>query len=182
MEIKSSISRERLEETARILNERLSGLTLKQIRNSIEKRMNDLSFGDEELICQFTESVDKIFSIEDNHIHFKGTQNILLQPEFSNQKEISSILELIDNKRILIRIINNLTKDEEKISITIGKENKEELINNCSLITATYKIGDVTGTLGVIGPTRMKYDKVTSLVDYVSNEISNLFSEQNSIL
>lgn len=182
MEIKYSIAIQKVEETARILNERLSGLTLRQIRNSFKKRMSDLNYGDESLIAQFSDSVDKIFSIDDEHVHLKGTQNICLQPEFANQERITNILELIDNQKILIRIFNSTTKEDEKISITIGQENKEELINNCSLITAVYKIGEVSGTLGVLGPTRMKYEKVTSLVDYIAKEISNLFVQQHPYL
>ncbi len=182
MEIKYSIPGDKLEETARILNERLSGLTLKQIRNTFKNRMSDINYGDENIISQFSESVDKIFSIDDEHIHLKGTQNIFLQPEFADKERITRILELIDNQKILIRILNDTTKDNEKISITIGQENKEELINNCSLITAIYKIGDVTGILGVLGPTRMKYEKVTSFVDYIAREISNLFFQQNPTL
>ena len=95
---------------------------------------------------------------------------------------MTKILELIDNKNILIRLINGITHEDEKITITIGQENKEELVNNCSLITTTYKIGSVTGTVGIIGPTRMKYEMVTSLVDYLAKEMNNLFIEQNSIL
>lgn len=182
MEIKSSIQKDKLEDTARILNERLSGLTLRQIRDSFTKRMAEVSSGDEELLLQFSESVDRIFSIENDHILFRGTQNILSQPEFSTQKRIGKILQLLDDQRILIRVINNSTKEDEKISITIGQENEEELINNCSLITTCYKIGDVTGTLGILGPTRMKYEKVTSMVDYIAKEISNLFMQQNTIL
>lgn len=182
MEIKYSIPAEKLEETARILNERLSGLTLRKIRNTFKNRMSDINYGDENLISQFSESVDKIFSIDDEHVHLRGTQNIFLQPEFAHRERITSLLELIDNQKILIRVFNDTTKDDEKISITIGQENKEELISNCSLITAVYKIGDVTGILGVLGPTRMKYEKVTSLVDYIAREISNHFFQQNPIL
>lgn len=182
MEIKYSIRRNKLEETTRILNERLSGLTLRQIRDTFKTRMSDINYGDENLIFQMSKAVDKIFSLEDEHIHLRGTQNILSQPEFANQEKIAKILELIDNQKILIHIFNDSTKDDEKISITIGQENKEELINNCSLITAVYKIGDIAGTLGVLGPTRMKYEKVTSLVDYIAKEISNYFIQQNPLL
>jgi len=175
MEIKHNITSSKLEETARILNERLSGLTLRQIRDTFKSRMSDIDYGDDNLISQFSDSVSKIFSMDDEHVHLKGTQNIVSQPEFADPERISKILELIDNQKILIRIFNDSTKDVEKISITIGQENREELITNCSLITANYKIGDITGTLGILGPTRMKYEKVTSLVDYIAKEISNIF-------
>jgi len=176
LEINSKIPRNKLEQTSQVLNERLSGLSLRQIRDSIKNRMKDVSYGDEELIFQLTESADKIFSIQNDHLHFKGAQNILSQPEFSDQERIKKILELIDNQKVLIHIINNTTSTDEKISITIGNENKEQIVNKCSLVTASYKIGGVTSTLGIIGPTRMKYEKVTSLVDYLSKTLGRLFS------
>ncbi len=182
MEIKYNIRNDKLEETARILNERLAGLTLKQIRDTFERRMSNISYGDESLISQFSNSVDKIFSIDDEHLHLKGTQNICSQPEFADQERITRILELIDNQKILIRILNDSITNDENISIAIGQENKDELITNCSLITAVYKIGEITGTIGIIGPTRMKYEKVISLVDYISNQISNLFIKQKPVL
>ena len=182
MEIKYKISNDKLEETARILNERLSGLTLRQIRNTFDKRMYNISYGDENLISQFSNSVDKIFLLDDEHVHLKGAQNIFLQPEFANQDKISKILELVDNQKILIGILNDSTMNDENISIAIGQENKDDLIANCSLITAVYKIGDISGSIGVLGPTRMKYEKVISLVDHIANEISSFFVQQNPVL
>jgi len=177
LEMKSSIPVNKLEGTARILNERLSGLTVRQIRDTFEQRMADVSQGgEEELINQLSESVAKLFSDETENIHVTGTQNILSYPEFVNQDKISKLLELFDNQKILIGILNESTKEDEKISITIGQENKDELVCHCSLITAVYRIGDVTGTLGIIGPTRMKYEKVTGLVDYITQKITDLFS------
>ncbi|MDZ7331845.1 MAG: heat-inducible transcriptional repressor HrcA [candidate division KSB1 bacterium] len=182
MEIKYNISQNKLEETARILNERLSGLTLKQIRETFNTRLSDVTLGDENLISQFSASADKIFMTEDGHLLVKGTQNIFSQPEFANQERMTKLLELIENQKILIRVLSDSTANEDKISIAIGQENKEELLNNCSLITAAYRIGDITGTIGILGPTRMKYEKVISLVDFIAKEISNFFVEHKPTL
>lgn len=176
LEVKSSIPANQLESTARILNERLSGLSLRQIRDTFEQRMADVSNVNDELINQLSESVEKIFSVENENLHVKGTHNILSYPEFTNQDKISKLLELFDDQKILIRILNESTKEDDKISITIGQENTDELVCDCSLITAVYRIGDVTGTLGIIGPTRMKYEKVTGLVDYITQKVTDLFS------
>jgi len=176
LEVKSSIPANQLESTARILNERLSGLSLRQIRDTFEQRMADVSNVNDELINQLSESVEKIFSVEHENLHVKGTHNILSYPEFTNQDKISKLLELFDDQKILIRILNESTKEDDKISITIGQENTDELVCDCSLITAVYRIGDVTGTLGIIGPTRMKYEKVTGLVDYITQKVTDLFS------
>lgn len=182
MEIKYNISQNKLEETARILNERLSGLTLKQIRETFNTRLSDVTLGDENLISQFSASADKIFMTEEGHLLVKGTQNIFSQPEFASQERMTKLLELIENQKILIRVLSDTATNEDKISIAIGQENKEELLNNCSLITAAYRIGDITGTIGILGPTRMKYEKVISLVDFIAKEISNFFIEHKPTL
>ena len=176
MGIRFKIQNYKIEETENILNERLSGLTLREIRDSIKKRMNDIGYGDSNLINQFTEKADEIFIIDNDNVHFKGASNILAQPEFTNTERLAKILQLIDNQNVLVHIIKNSTKKDEGISITIGREHKQELVNNCSLISTTYKIGDITGTLAVIGPTRMRYEKITAVVDYIGKGISNLFS------
>jgi len=176
MEFKYSISSNRMIETERILNERLCGLTLRQIRNSIKKRMFDVTSGDKNIIEKVTRSANRIFIIEGDNVHFKGTSNIIIQPEFSDSEHLIKILELIDNQKILVHLIKNSTKEEEKISITIGTEHKETLVENCSLISTNYKIGDINGTLGIIGPTRMKYEKLSVLVDYIAKGLNNLFS------
>ena len=176
MEVHSRLSDNKLEETERILNERLSGLSLKTIRNTIKNRIRDISYGDRELIHQLTNKADTLFTVDSNHVRFKGTSQILSQPEFMDKERLEKILKLIDNQDILVHIVKDSAKTDEKISITIGQEHKEELVKNCSLISAPYKIGDIQGTIAVLGPTRMRYEKVTALVDYVSKSISQMFA------
>ena len=176
LEVKTDIKIEKLEETARILNENLYGLTLKEIRDTINSRLKDVSLGDKDLIQQFIDSADQLFILENDNIHFTGAQKIINQPEFAEKDNMQNILELIDNKNELVHILNEYASDEYVI-ITIGKENKKELMKNCSLIVTNYKIGSTSGSLGVIGPTRMNYPKMISLVDFIAEEISNLFKK-----
>jgi len=176
MEVQSSIPKNRLEETAQVLNERLEGLTIQQIHDSIGKRLRDVSIGDEDLIQQFINSADKLFVFENEHIHLGGAKNIIEQPEFSNKEQLQRILELIDNQKVLIHMLNEYGADE-KITILIGNETQKELMKNCSLITAKYKIGSISGTLGLIGPIRMHYPKLITLVDYIAKEINVLYKK-----
>ena len=176
IELNYRISENKIVETERILNERLSGLTLRKIRNSIKKRMHDISYGDKNIIEKVTNSANKIFIVDGDNVHFKGASNIIIQPEFSDSEHLIKILELIDNQKTLIHLFKSSTKEDEKICITIGKEHKETLFENLSLISTNYKIGDITGSLGIIGPTRMKYEKMSVLVDYMAKGLNNLFS------
>jgi heat-inducible transcriptional repressor len=70
-----------------------------------------------------------------------------------------------------------LVNRDSGVIITIGDENTEEFMRECSLITATYRInGKLVGKLGVIGPTRMKYDKITSVIEYMTDNLSTGFA------
>ncbi|MBC7185817.1 MAG: hypothetical protein H5U38_02165, partial [Calditrichaeota bacterium] len=106
--------------------------------------------------------------------------NILSQPEFISHEQMSKILQLLDQKHVLVQVLNEQGK-KEGVSIIIGEENREELMRSCSLITATYNLGDVTGTLGVLGPTRMQYAKVIALVDYMAQVLRELIRERQVI-
>ncbi|NOZ60110.1 MAG: heat-inducible transcription repressor HrcA [Calditrichaeota bacterium] len=176
MEIKFSIPDNKIRETERILNERLSGLALKTIRKTIKKRVRNVNYGDPALIHQVADLADSLFTVDSNQVHFKGALKILSQPEFSEKEHLAKILQLIDNRDILVHIVKNSSRKGDRISITIGQEHRDELVKNCSLISAPYKIGDITGTIAVIGPTRIQYEKMAALVDYIAKGINQLFS------
>lgn len=179
MEIKSGVSRDQLNETSRIINERLSGLSLKEIKETIDKRMSGISYSEEGLIRFVVESSNKLFNFEENKdLHLCGTQNIMANPEFSDQEHIAKMLELIESKQIILHLFDK--NEEDKISISIGEENKEDLFKNCSIITTSYHIGNITGSLGVVGPTRMQYAKIVSLVDYMGKALTQMLSAQMS--
>ncbi|MDW7680656.1 MAG: heat-inducible transcriptional repressor HrcA [bacterium] len=176
MELKFQIPAYKIQETERILNERLSGLTLKEIKDSIKVRMSNVNYGEPKLINQFTEKADEIFTFDNDSLHFKGTSKILKQPEFANQERLIKILQLIDNQDILVHIIKSSTKKDDRFSITIGREHSEEMLKNCSLVSTAFQIGEISGTIAVIGPTRMKYEKIVGVLDYVAKAINKLFS------
>jgi heat-inducible transcriptional repressor len=82
-----------------------------------------------------------------------------------------SIIELIENRDVVVHMIEKRS-DREGISITIGEENPNEAAKTLSVVTSDYQVGSVHGTLGVIGPTRMDYSKLITLVDYTARAVS----------
>ncbi len=190
MELDREISRETLNETARIINERLCGLTLKQIKNTIDKRLRDINIKDSRFIDLVVKSSQNLFTFSTHSdVHIGGTGNIMSQPEFADQTMLKNIMELLDDKQMLIQVFNQdpqspVESDDRvlphRIKITIGKENKEELVRYCSLITATYHLGNVSGTIGLLGPTRMAYSKLVAIVDYMAEVLSSLFNKGNA--
>ncbi len=176
MEMKSEIAREKMEGVARLLNERLSGLTLKEIRDTFTERIRDYQHEESGLIRLFIDSVDKLFDENKKEkIHIGGTTNIITQPEFDNAKNFKSIIELMDNEDIIIHVLETGEAKSGGATVTIGEETKIEHLKDFSVVTKTYSAGDVKGAIGVLGPKRMDYKKMIPLVDFVATTISNLF-------
>ncbi|MFQ5769500.1 MAG: HrcA family transcriptional regulator, partial [bacterium] len=150
----------------------LTGLTLEEIKNTIDERLSGVAAnGNNSLIQIIVQSSNKLFSFEDQkNLHLGGTHNIVSNPEFSDRQFTLKILQLIESKKSILHHFNELT--DENITISIGEENKEDLFRNCSIISARYHIGNVSGTLGVVGPTRIQYAKIISLVDYMGKVLT----------
>jgi heat-inducible transcriptional repressor len=178
MEVASEIRREKLEELTRFLNERLAGLTLLQIRETFADRMKDVTNEETGLIRLFIDSVDKLFlGPRSEKLHVGGTDKFIEQPEFMNPKDFRGIVELISDEELIIHVFQKQEEDSTEPQVTVGQENAEERLKNYSVIRATYTVGDVAGSVGVIGPTRMQYSRMIPLVDYVAKTISEMFTQ-----
>ncbi len=177
MEVSTEFPREKLDDLARMLNERLCGLTLGEIRDSFAERMKDVTHEETGLVRLFIESVDKLFSgSKVEKIHIGGAEDVVLQPEFGNPKDLRSVVELINNEEIIIHVLEKNEDLPTRVRVTIGKENEDGKLEPYSIITSAYTIGEITGSIGVIGPKRMPYAKMIPLVNYVAQTISDLFS------
>jgi heat-inducible transcriptional repressor len=179
LEVSSETPREKLDEIARYLNERLGGLTLDQIRESFPDRVREAQDEQTGLIRLFIESVDRLFPAgRPDRLHIAGAETILDQPEFINPRDLRSIIELINNEEIIIHVLEKTEARPHEITVRIGNENEDEKLRAYSVITSSYSLGDVSGTIGVIGPTRMRYSRMIPLVDYVARTISDMFSQK----
>jgi heat-inducible transcriptional repressor len=177
LEAESNVKTEALDKTANILNERLCGLTLGEIKNSMEQRLKDDSTADPKLIKLFLDSSENLLNFpETEQLHLGGTTNIVDQPEFKDRKKLKSLIELIEEKRLLAELVS-AKGIRDGITITIGKEIERGEMQYCSLVTSSYRAGKVSGTIGIIGPTRMRYAKLISLVDYTAKLLSEILSK-----
>ncbi len=182
LEMQSEVNNSVLESIETKLNEKLSGLTFKQIRNTFSERFKDIDQEEKPIIRLFLDSANKVFSdtIKDEKIVLTGAKNILHQPEFENPENFESVIELIENKDIVIHILEQHSEDtKDSIVVKIGKENLHEKFYEYSLITKDYNLGEVKGILGIIGPKRMEYSKIISIVGYISETLSNFLTGQN---
>lgn len=179
LELSTEIDAERIEPVQNLLNERLSGLKLNEIRTTFSERFHDLLDDDTSIIRLFYDSVDKIFKDvqRKDNLFISGAKNIVRQPEFEDPERFQSIVELIEDKDIIIHILEKSGEIiPEQVFISIGSENEDKKLNDYSFITKEYTFGDTTGTLGIIGPKRMEYSRIIAIVDYMSKMLSEMLT------
>lgn len=111
-----------------------------------------------------------------SHLYLEGVSFILEQPEFQDAQKVKLIFRAFDDKVELLKIMEE-DLETEGVNVHIGRENRYEDLYDCSLVTSTYKMSNkLKGTLGIIGPKRMGYSKVISVVNYVANLVTRLLS------
>jgi heat-inducible transcriptional repressor len=177
LEAESNLETLALEKTQSILNERLCGLSLREIMDSMEERLKESSGADAKLIKLFLDSKETLLTFQETEqLHLSGTTNIVNQPEFKDKDTLSSFITLVEEKKILAELIS-AKGIKEGITITIGKELERGEVQSLSLVTSRYQAREVSGTIGIIGPTRMRYGKLVSLVDYTAKLLSKILSE-----
>ena len=160
-----------------LLNERLCGLTLKEIRDTFVDRLREVPPDRSGLIRLFIESVDHLYAEEKNEkLHISGTQNIIEQPEFINPQNFRSVIEMIENEEIIVHLLEKREDAGHVPTLTIGSENEEAAARDYSVLTATYDVEGVSGRVGIIGPRRMNYAKLIPLVDYVAKTIARIMA------
>ena len=180
MEIPMEISQANLQTVSQFLNEKLGGLTLQTIRDTFAERVKDFQNDKSGLIDAFIRSSNRIFddTREREKLHIGGTQSLLEQPEYDEPDNVRTIIELINDESILINVLEAPESgvDESGVAIAIGEEHGNTKLKNYSIILKAYKIGDVRGTIGILGPKRMNYSKMIPLVNYVAHEVSSSLS------
>ncbi len=182
LEINAEIAEVQILAVQTLLNERLSGLALNEIRTTFKERLKEYSDDLHPIMMVFLDSVEKIF--KDNNVTdtaiISGTTNLVRQPEFENPERFQSVIELIEEKDIIIHVFDKTAdRSANGVSVSIGTENKFPELDDFSLISKEYQIGDVTGTLGVIGPKRMEYSKIVAIINYVGELMTATFTKHS---
>jgi heat-inducible transcriptional repressor len=176
VDARGQIADEAIAEVSRVLNERLSGLTLREVRNSLSQRLRDTAVGATELINVFVEEGEHIFdeAFDSANDVMLGAASVLAeQPEFASADSMRRLVALTETRHYLAEVLRKRS-ESSGVSITIGNEHDDPALENFTLVTAQYHVGALNGVIGVIGPTRMPYDKVISLVTHTSQLVTDL--------
>lgn len=169
-------SSRKLAESVKVLNESLAGLSLGEIRRTIRQRLQTNARGDRALMRKITEEANDLFRMPSpDDLRIGGTTHISLQPEFSDRRKLADFLDLVEERERMVCLLDE-TLTHKGVNITIGNENPAKEMTECSLVTTTYTVGNVLGVIGVVGPTRMPYDRLAPLVSYAAALMSKTLS------
>ncbi len=177
IDLPQSLSPAELHQVVNYLNQKLYGLPIDQVTTSLINELKRDLFRRLEILEQAFLLLEESLKEEEHvRVYLNGTTNILNQPEFKNVEKIRRLFALFEQEEALFQILEDST-DSEEVVVRIGSENTHEDIQECTLITACYKINRKTlGTVGVLGPTRMDYDRVIPLVRCLVDHLNRILS------
>ncbi len=176
LDIAQELTQDDLDLLSRALNSKLVGCEAKDLSLSLIREIFNELYKYQSLLELLFERIERNLSSEDEkNIYMGGILNILNQPEFKNMESVKLFMNLMEDESQLQRLIQTADMGKNDLAVKIGTEIKHDQINNCSLIVATYSIADKPlGSIGVLGPTRMEYSKVISIVDYLAKALTEL--------
>lgn len=179
--VEGDFSQDELNKTARYVIDNFRGLSLLTIRADILRRMSeekalyDRLLQNAILLCNqgITDEVQ-------GEVYVDGTSTILSKPDFTDTERLRALFRMYEEKGKLVKILNECLAESANtgIGIRIGSENNTPSLRNCTIITSPYIYdGNVIGGVGVVGPTRMEYARMITVVNYIARLFERVFSE-----
>jgi heat-inducible transcriptional repressor len=168
-----------LTEAANILNQHYAGLTFEEIRLRIREELKRLTEDMTRLMTAALDAGSQAASESADEVVISGESNLLDSQDLSsNMANLRKLFDLFDHRTGLLQLLD-LSSRAHGVQIFIGGESGVEPLDECSVVTAPYKVdGQVVGTVGVIGPTRMSYDRVIPIVDITARLLSTMLTQR----
>lgn len=162
-----------------LLNTTLNGLSIEDINLGMIAKMKEQAGIHSDIVNDVIDAVaDAISAEEDLEIYTSGTNNIFKYPELSDNAKASEIISAFEEKKQLTEIVQETLSKEgtQGIQVYIGEETPMQSMKDCSIVTATYELEEgMQGTIGIIGPKRMDYDKVLSTLKSLKNQLDSIY-------
>ena len=178
VEVPTELAADVVQQVTVVLNERLAGLTLKEIRATLADRLRDAGSsepGSSELLNIFIQEAEGLFDVPvgpTSTVLLGSTQPLAGQPEFATREQLQGLLDVTERRDLLRDAI--AARGGEGLTITIGQEHADARLASFTLVTSAYRFGPLSGVIGVMGPTRMPYDKIAALVNHTSRLVGEL--------
>jgi len=175
IQLPQGLSMDQLQQVTNILNAKLAGVPLFHLKAKLYAEVGQEL---ERYVGHFEgllNVIDDALKQGDEHrVFMSGATNMLIQPEFKDVDKVKTILDMLEETPTVMKLFS---ASPQGIQVRIGSENDHIAITDCSLITATYALdGNVLGTIGILGPTRMEYEKVIRYLDLISKDVGTAMS------
>ncbi len=162
---------------SRMLTRRFSDCRLDRLGEMISQEMDGELYERRVFLNSMIETIEHKIEPEDQNVQLSGANNMLHYPEYSDVNKAKMFLAAVEGRTTLYELLKRASRLE--FSVTIGGENEDEMLKDCSIVTATYKVGDEPmGSFGIIGPTRMHYGKVISVLEYMRKCVSEMLTSE----
>ena len=183
IETAEELSEENILKLNILLNTNLNGLAIEEINLAMITALKDQAGIHSELIGEVIDAVAAaIKTDEELKIYTSGTQNIFKYPELSDNSRASGIISSLEEKTGLREIVSetlSAESNETGIQVYIGGENQVEGMEDCSVVTATYELEEgMKGTIGIIGPKRMDYDRAINTVRSMLKQLDSVYHKK----
>ena len=183
LDVKEELTDETMLKLNILLNTHLNGLSVDEINLGVIANLKKQAGIHSEIISEVLDAVgEAIKADEDLEIYTSGTNNIFKYPELTDNEMASHIINAFEEKQALNQLVTETLADEDNtgIQVYIGDENPIQNMKDCSVVTATYELGEgMKGTIGIIGPKRMDYDKVVGTLNTLRDQLDDLYSKKN---
>ena len=180
--LEEPLSNENLLKLNMLLNTTLNGMSIEEISLGLIARLKEQAGIHSEVIGDVLDAVaDAIQIDEDMHIYTSGATNIFKYPELSDKQSAQEIISAFEEKQQLTELVTQTLSREEStgIQVYIGDEAPVQNMKDCSVVTATYELGDgMKGTIGIIGPKRMDYEHVLKSMKRLQSELDQMFHKK----
>lgn len=183
VDVPRNISREELLNLNILLNSALNGLTIEEINLDVISRLKEQAGVHSSLVDTVLTEVARAIRAdeEDLQIYTSGATNIFKYPELSDGDRASELLKAFEQKDVLQELITDVNEasDETGIQVYIGNETPVQTMKDCSVVTANYDLGEgIRGTIGIIGPKRMDYEKVLGTLKNLMKQLDATFKNE----
>lgn len=178
IDLPEGTSFEDLHQIAARMNERLSGLSFDSIKGSVLKEIQDNIMADADLFEIAMDVLRQALTVEKNErVYLGGTTQLLDQPEFKSVDKVKALLNMLEEEQLLCDLLHR-QGEKSGVIVTIGEENKFSGIQECSMVQATYRVdGSIVGSVAILGPTRMDYGKVISVLEFMQQHLEQVLKK-----
>lgn len=156
----------------------LEGKELSEISDELLSALHMDVAEDKVLFTSFLQAIKRMSRKQnEQRVFLGGTKQLLNQPEFRDVERVKSLLGILEEEKVVRDLL--VAGEDSGLKITIGTENKFTGIQDCSMVQATYRLnGKIVGTMAVLGPTRMEYGKVITVMDYLHKYLKTIFEQE----